>query len=378
MAIYGYGSGKTYATPQAAFDALQAANESGGAAVPFTETNYVRGYGDAVHPAAAAGEPALRLVHSTSGRGVLPTREFPLVIDPNGVDHVVLEDTEGVGALIGGNAAGSVVASHVRVEVDVRSAASHGIIINPDRTGGQTAEDWTVTGQVDAALAAVVAGSARHLTVDGVLNAGAEGAIYNDGSAGTYGVFGGILHLANMVARAAGSIVDLFYDNLHIEAFHNSCESVGDVFDLHDDGSNWLGLTWANNIFSTDGKALTVDAPIHVAYGDGNCFDCGGDLADLDGTAIADLTAWKAATGQDNHSIEADPLFIDTTLQLSATSPCIQQGRSIPNAGIEGTERALTLDQGAYQITDPASVKASYSNGRLRLQVDGGAPVSGL
>jgi len=378
MAIYDYGVGRTYATPQAAFDACQVANESGGAAVPFIETNYVRGYGDAVFPAAAVGEPVLRLVHSATGRGVEPTRAFPLVIDGNGTDEITLEDTEGVGAIVGGKSDGTVLTSFVRIEVDVRSAASHTIIVNPAAAGGQECEDWTVNGDMDAALAAIVVGGLRNLRVGGKLTAGTNGCIYNDGGDGIYGIFKGVLLLANSVLRAAGSAVNIYFCNLLIEMFHNSAETVGDILTLTDEASDFIALTACNNIFDSDGKFVTIDADLHVPYSDGNCFNLGGALADLNGTAIADLAAWRTETGQDPHSIEADPLFSDTSLQIPTTSPCVQQGRAIPNAGVEGTERSLTLDQGAYQVTDPASVKATYSGGRLRIRVDGGAPVDGL
>ena len=309
---------------------------------------------------------------------MLPTRRFPLVIDADGSDTVIIEDTEDVGALVGGSADGSVVASHVQISVSVRSATNHAIIINPDRTGGQTAEGWTIDGAIDAAWAAIVAGGCRHLRVRATLSSGAEGAIYSDGSAGTYGAFSGVLHLANAVCRSAGSFLNMFVKSASIEAFHCSAETVGDAIDLHDDSADFRSLTLANNIFKTAGKILTVDAPVAITYSDGNCFSHVGDFADLDGTAIADLGAWKTEVGQDAHSIDKDPLFADSSLALASDSPCFQQGRSTPNAGRDGTERALTIDQGAFQITDPVSVKGSFVGGRIRLSVNGSAPVTGI
>ena len=78
MAIWDYGFGRTYATPQAAFDACQLAN---GGAVPaaFTENEYIRGYGTASYGGPGAGEPPLRLIASAgpgAGFGCLPTATF--------------------------------------------------------------------------------------------------------------------------------------------------------------------------------------------------------------------------------------------------------------------------------------------------------------
>lgn len=131
MAVYDYGSGCTYTTPQAAFDALQAANEVEDAAVAFTEVNYLRAGADAVHENSAEGEPVLRLAHSTTDRGVLPTKAFPLVIDEAAGVTVILADTNGSNVIVGSAADGTAAASHVVIDgPQLISESASGILAN--------------------------------------------------------------------------------------------------------------------------------------------------------------------------------------------------------------------------------------------------------
>jgi hypothetical protein len=81
----------------------------------------------------------------------------------------------------------------------------------------------------------------------------------------------------------------------------------------------------------------------------------------------ATFADWQALTGQDAHSIFADPLFVDVTgsmmpapdFHLQDTSPCLRAGADVPAADIEDNVRASGIDIGVYQQTPLPSPRST-------------------
>jgi hypothetical protein len=83
MAVWDYGPAQTYATPQAAADALFVSVGVN----PFIETQYIRGYAGTYSVGGGANS---RLEPNT---GLNPTAAFRLIIDRNGTDVVIIDGT---------------------------------------------------------------------------------------------------------------------------------------------------------------------------------------------------------------------------------------------------------------------------------------------
>jgi hypothetical protein len=390
MAEYDYGDGRTYATPQAAFDALQAANEAVGVPQAFTATNYVRGYGTAQFQAFAATEPVLRLVNSSTGRGVLPSARYPLVLDLDEDAAITFRDTEIVGALVNGDSSGQNLASHVRVSglkiLSVDGAAGLGIVLCEDRTGAETCCDWSLEDcEIAGMTANIVAGCLLGLRLTNVILTGpaTSGAVFADGSAGAYGPFTGVLAAGNLIAHAAGPAISLLSDGALIQLLCASLQSTGaEAVVLNDDGAaTWAALTLVNSILqgATGEEAISSDyADLAVMGSDGNCYHGPGGLADVGGVAIADLSAWRTWFGQDAHSQEADPLFVDERLTLASDSPCLLVGSAATAAGLEGNSRSYAIDQGARQSVNASGWDVNVANSRIRVALNASLGVSGL
>lgn len=395
MAIYDYGTGRTYPTPQAAFDACQAANESGGVPQNFAVTNYIRGYGDIFYPGFAAGEPVLRLVHSTTGRGVKPTQGNRLVLDRNGADRVEFADDQDADCIAGGKADGTSLASHVTIDgIALHSSATatgRGLVVCPDRTGGEWARDWAIQNlAIYASQYGIVLGnliSARLLAVRFLGFAGGAG-VFADGSAGIYGPFSGGLVLLNCVARAEGPAVKLKGLNLAAAIVHSSFATAGNVIQLDDDGgSDSLELILLDSILETRGASaacLATNFPeLRLLYANANCYHFSGasaHLADLNGVG-KNFSEFKSYFGQDANSLNQDPRYADPAagdLALQPDSPCLMFGRAATAAGLEGNERAISIDPGAYQQSLPANWSLNLQNGQAAARIEGRIPVSGL
>jgi len=396
MAIYSYGSGQPYATPQAAFDACQAANESGGVPQNFTETNAIRGYGDAAFGAAGTGLPVLRLCHSTTGRGVLPTQANRLVLDRNGRDRVEFSDTENMACIVGGSDDGTVATSHVTIDLpglhSSQAATGKAVIVNPGyMTGYVAAFDWDLkNGDIHAAQFSLVIGGLLGLRLSNVrflgLNSGA--CLFAD-DGGIYGSYQGPLTMLNCVGRAEGKIIDLVSNSPALSLLHCSLYSPTETLIRLLNGGGIASPLILNSILHTDGAGkylISTDFPdtlFQVAASNGNCFwypGAGSHLLDFAGTPI-DLADWKDLWGQDAHSLNLDPQLTDPAagdFGLQVSSPCRMRGRAAVNAGLEGNERALSIDIGAYQPSLAANWSLSAVDGEITANIQGRVPVRGL
>jgi len=390
MAEYDVGSGRTYSTPQDAFDALQAANETGGVPQDFTSDNYIRFYGDAVYTASGAGDPVLRLVHSISGRGVQPTVEHRLIIDVDGTDSVSLRDIQSAAAIINGDASGQNLASHITIDgVDISSSAGgSGIILCEDSTGGETCTDWRI-GDVDinvdqyGLVCGCIKGKLRMKNVR-ILGRPALGGIVADGSGGTYGSFHGVLSLANVVINAAGPAISIAAEDSLFELFHVSGYSAGDHVIVVDDDSaaDWLTLSMSNCALKTgdaSDQVISSDfAGLELGHSDSNTYyGAASDLATIAGTGMT-LGEWQTRFGQDANSAYEDPDFADELLRPDSNSPLLLSGDGVVAAGWEGAQRATAIDRGAYQVSNAGSWDVAKRGSKLVANIGGSIPIEGF
>jgi hypothetical protein len=451
----------------------------------FSEVNSIRGYGAAVFNGYDTDEPVLRLAHSITGRGVLPTVVSRLVIDRNGLDAVEFADDQDAGCIVGGAADGTALASHVTIDLpglhSTQAANGRAIIVCPDRTGGQTAYDWIikcpaiystrhalVLGCLNSArLEVQIKGSNYQLGANGevaftgsglddltaggtpgngmpprnykveidgandpdpdtfkwsddggttweaeeVEITGAEqelqegvtvafaattghtagefwtwstiysgAAIYADGAAGIYGAFTGGLAMLNCTARAEGPVLDLAGDFILVPIHCSFHSQMDDVLRLTSVNGR-LALVLLNTILQTLGEdkrcLRSSSALLCLLHSNGNCYHYPGDasaLAEIAGTEFADLAAWKAAYGLDGNSLDADPLLVDPAngeFTLAPASPCRMRGRAAANAGLEGIERAISIDIGAYQPSLPANWSIKNEGGEITARIEG-------
>jgi len=358
----------------------------------FAETNAVRGYGGAIHHGYAAGEPVLRLAHSVTGRGVKPTQEHRLLINRNGNDQVDFMDDQDAGCIVGGKSDGTNLASHVTIDLpgihSTQTATGKGILVCPDRTGGETARDWVFRNiQLYASQYGLVVGCLHSARLEAVQfrGFGSGAAIYADGPSGSYGYFTGGLALLNCTGRAEGPVMDVTGD-VSLWLVHCSLYSQDNVVRLLT-LNNTIVLCLINNILYTAGDSkscLSTDLPeLRVLQANGNCYyypGAGASLLDLNGTDV-DYAGWKSIYGQDANSLEADPLLTDPAqgdFTFQSLSPCRMRGRAPVAYGLEGNERALSIDIGAYQPSLPANWSLNNRAGEITARIEGRIKVQGL
>ena len=210
------------------------------------------------------------------------------------------------------------------------------------------------------------------------------GAIYADGSAGIYGAFGGGLVMVNCTAKSIGKVLDLKCLNAVVTLLHCSLYAEDSVLTLDDDGtSKFLDVILLNNILHTPTASkycLTSNFDLNLIHSNGNCYYFPGAAAALSNLA-ATLALWRTRFGQDVHSINLDPKMIDPfngDWTLAEDSPCRMRGRTVTNAGIEGNERAFTIDIGAYQDSLAQNWSIKAEGGQIIARIEGRIPVEGI
>lgn len=132
--------------------------------------------------------------------------------------------------------------------------------------------------------------------------------------------------------------------------------------------NNIFANTYDNSSSSTElSYAVFSNAPAgaftSLNYND---YFSSGPIGFIGGADQADLTAWRAATGQDLQSISADPVFNSATnLQPQPGSPVLNAGTAIPGIVEDytgGTRNATTPSIGAYEIgADSSGPVISYT-----------------
>ncbi len=75
---------------------------------------------------------------------------------------------------------------------------------------------------------------------------------------------------------------------------------------------------------------------------------------------------WKSGTGQDAHSLNASPLFVDASLHIDATSPAVDKGVLLPNFNTPDSAwpfAGTAPDIGAFEFGTPTSQRPSSPAG---------------
>jgi len=337
--VWDYGPGRTYSTPQAAFDALLA--QVG--ADPFTEIHYVRGFAGTY----GQGPSGYVLYLST----VAPSARFPLVVDIEPAAAVSWDGGGGDACLL------SCAVSHVRVR-DLKLVNAYGGIAPSDwfiKT-----RDWLVerveAGSPDSTMQVAVC----TLMTDHVIVRHCD--FHHLSSCAVGGVSGFANNEPVTVEISGTRIKDCgqgIYNNLSATFLLANNTIHAASYGFNHDGSRPLMLAaMINNVFvAADPAYISMYAhglelgDFKVLRSDGNRFhpDSSNNVACLPGNDL-DLPAWRAWFGGDERSITADPL-LDSELVPLPGSPCLGAGVSLDDTGESGKRRAESVDMGHEQIT---------------------------
>ncbi|MCX6249352.1 MAG: hypothetical protein NTX61_01230 [Bacteroidetes bacterium] len=116
-----------------------------------------------------------------------------------------------------------------------------------------------------------------------------------------------------------------------------------------------------NNIFYLDASIITNGLAIFCSsapnvfsnINNNDYYSSGTNFGYINGATISTLAAWKAATGQDANSINANPIYSGVSdLRLDLASPCLGTGTPLTLVTTDylGTTRSLTTPSiGAYE-----------------------------
>lgn len=347
--IWDYGTGRTYSTPQAAYDALYA---SVGAS-QFTEVHYIRGWSGTYYQA-----PSSNVLYLSGS--ISPTRQYPLIVDVEDGEAVTFNNNGGNECFQGGHA------DHVRVRDLKLVNATKAIMCSP-QADAQINTDWTI----------------ERIEVDGTVGIGRYGIYaHNTTLVQVIDCYFHDLDLSNSWAVAGGCHSSFNNDVFEIDVV--GCRIETDVYGLS--GSAKLSWLLINNTFKTTVAAVRYNgtnglhlrgmlnnifeqkasgfscfsipdlaaANVEVLHSDGNCFHPGssGYLASFSGSNLDDLSDWQNYFGVDEHSIEADPK-LDSGLVPQYDSPCLGAGVCWDYSGNGGIKRANSVDMGFEQLTQP-------------------------
>lgn len=354
----------------------------------FVETNYVQATANGEYSAYGAGLPVLTLAHSVTGRGLLPTPKYHLVINgASGADWISFKDTENVGAIYGGDQAGTSWVNYVDITGITIPSGTYGIVTQ-NNAGIQY--QWSITNcNIQVLTSAVIVSSLLGLCLNNnrlhSTDAGSK-CINLDGS--TIGASGGIIASLNNVIVSGGSgVYYLSSAGVSLSQFiliHNSFYTEDECIYLEDGSGAGLSghLVSINNIFYSANqnciKAVFTPAFLQILGGDGNVYYApNADLIDEDGIGYNTLTDIQERWGGEAHSSNVDPIYILPTLELAATSTVLMKGRGATAAGINGKDRAVSVDPGAYQ-TSGADWNVSAAGGELTANISGRVPVAGI
>lgn len=139
----------------------------------------------------------------------------------------------------------------------------------------------------------------------------------------------------------------IVYNSISLNKLKTSSQTV--VFSSDQDTS----LTLKNNIFSnrTGNMTMTINRAILLSSDYNDLYTTGTSLVKYGNTTYANLADYSLATGQDLHSINQNPLFVQDTsdLHVSSASPVVARAAVIPEVtkDIDGEMRTSSPSIGA-------------------------------
>lgn len=336
--LWDYGPGRTYGTPQAAFDALLA--QEGSAA--FTETHYIRGFGGTY----GQGVSGYVLYVST----VTPSAGFPLVIDAAEGGSMIWDDDCGDCCLVG---------SDVPM-VRVKGLVMKGAIIGIAPSDNEITKDWRVEdcemdGSGGVMNVGVLTYNADLLRVENCRIHDCAGAaigtsnLYSGDYQNTVAIRGCLLHAGFDAVWSNSETTLLLANNTLASQNHGVTHDGLRPFALH---------LMINNVFVPRGTGLNClhfhdlgPDGVDVLFSDNNClFPGSGSVAHFNGQDKT-LNEWRALYGSDAESIDADPELAGDYVPQRG-SPCLGSGAAPDTHGITGRRRAVSIDMGHEQITE--------------------------
>ncbi|MFO8056106.1 MAG: hypothetical protein R6V10_02270 [bacterium] len=336
--VWDYGPGRTYSTPQAAFDAILSQEGS----TPFSETHYVRGWSGTY----GQGASGYVLYVNT----VAPACGHPLVIDVESDEDVTLDDEGGDGCLVGSDV------SRVRAE-GLRLVRGGAAIVPTDNA---MVADWRVS-------RCVMDGSAGDMGI-GVFTYLADRLEVNNcritgGSIEALGTLGTYPSDYRNLVLVRGCLLEGHYQSimsnseLTLVLVNNTMAARR--HGVKHEGLKPFTLLMANNIFVPADPEIEC---IHLAdqgpeglsllWSDFNCFyPDEGWTAHFNGEDKT-LDQWRALYGRDSNSIDCDPLLDGDYVPVKG-SPCLGAGAALDSSGFSGKKRASSIDMGYEQVTEP-------------------------
>ncbi len=338
--VWDYGPGRTYSTPQAAFDALLSQEGSD----PFTETHYVRGW------SGTYGQDASGYVLYVNT--VAPSAGHPLVIDVESGESVIWDDEGGDGCLVGSDV------SRVRA-AGLRMVGGY---VGMAPTDNAMVKDWLVRGcEMDGSGGVMSLGvftyNADRLQIENCRIHDTAGT-----AVGSSGIYTG--DYSNLVA-VRGCLLQGYYNaiwsnsELTLVLANNTLVAQNRAI-THNGTRPFTLAVMINNVFMPAGSGFNC---IHfldiepdnaaVLFSDYNClYPGGGNVAHFPGENL-DLSAWQTLYGSDMNSIDSNPM-LDSDFVPLQTSPCLRSGATLDPCGFYGKTRTGSVDMGHEQVSDPA------------------------
>ena len=154
-----------------------------------------------------------------------------------------------------------------------------------------------------------------------------------------------------------------YYPYQSWDLYHNSIfakSTTGTVYGIYAyNGSSTYKITMKNNQFVTEGTGTNYPCYLSSYYTNSyvildynNYKDLSGNYIGYAGSAITTLSAWKSATGQDQHSVSVRPDFTDSTknFELDDYNAFVCPRETTVQTDINGKRRTPKTTMGCYGI----------------------------
>ena len=374
--IWDYGPGRTYSSPQAAFDALLSLVGS----ADFTEAHYIRGW-TGTYTANAGLYFAYEVLNI---RTVRPTRDYRLFIDVEDGETVTWDalfsshPTDYCSCLVVGNGISAETMSHVIVKDMVWKNAA--ILFFSGTKVGTHHQDWLID-HIDASAGDSIAGFGINgmeqiLFVNNFLylpSLSSGIGVFADSTDEDAGEFWMIENNIFIGGGTSTGAVAIAIDGKDCRpriiccsnSFYNCYAALGSYFSTSGSSKLRIGCLHNNILGLVDrcifiGKGTDDNLTLEIFNSDFNIFyPQSGKILDhfQAGRDISNLVEWQQYVNSDYNSFKQDPLYNDpgnNDLSLQAGSPAKGNGRMFEDPDQFGTLRTYRkVDMGAWQTTLP-------------------------